>query len=70
MIRLIELVLAMTDDGLYAKALTILENDILERTNGCAEVSQPDENDWIMECEVQGIVYPLILEAIELLKCL
>jgi len=63
-------VLSILDEGLYTEALTILENDILEITNGCAEAGQPDENDWIMDCEVQGLVYPLILEAIELLKCL
>lgn len=66
----IDIVLAMIDDELYTEALATLENDILERTNGCAEVGEPDENDWIRTYEGQGLVYPLIVEAIELLEIL
>jgi hypothetical protein len=58
------------DEGLLTEALYVLENDILERTNGCADIGEPDENDWITTYEGQGEVYPLIVEAIELLESL
>jgi len=60
----------MIFEGLFAEALEVLENDILKRTNGCAEFGEPDENDWITTYEGQSEVYPLILEAIELLESL
>ncbi len=59
----IDIVLAMIDDGMYAEGRDKLQNDILERSNGCAEVGEPDQNDWIRTYEGQGLVYPLILEA-------
>ena len=54
--------------GLYEDALDKLQNDILQKTDGCATESSPDKNDWIITCENQAIVYPLILRAIELLE--
>ena len=60
--------LAMIDEGLYQDALDKLVNDILQKTNGCADTGQPDKNDWIITCEEQGLVYPLVIEAIELLE--
>lgn len=63
-------VLSIIDDELYTEALDVLENDILKRTNGCANIGEPDENDWITTYEGQGMVYPLIVEAIELLESL
>ena len=53
---------------MHTEALAKLQNDILERTNGCADVGEPDQNDWIRTYEGQGLVYPLIVEAIELLE--
>jgi hypothetical protein len=66
----INAVLWMMNEGLLDEALDALENDILERTNGCADVGEPDENDWLTSCEGQGEVYPLIMEAIKLLESL
>ena len=60
--------LAMIDEGYYEDALDKLENDILHKTNGCAETGEPDRNDWIETCEEQSQVYPLVMEAIELLE--
>ncbi len=59
--------LQMIDQGFYEQALDKLQNDILSNTNGCAETGAPDKNDWIEDCEAQGEVYPLIMEAIDLL---
>ena len=59
---------SMQDEDDYEEALNKLKNDILAKTNGCAEIGTPDNNDWILTCEAQNEVYPLILEAIELLE--
>lgn len=59
--------LAMIDQGLYQEARDKLENDISGKTDGCAEAGSPDKNDWIRDCVSQNEVYPLVMEAIELL---
>lgn len=64
----INAVLGKIDEGAYDEALNKLRNDILEKTNGCAETDEPDRNDWLTTCEAQGSVYPLIMEAIEFLE--
>jgi len=56
---------AMIDDGRYRAALNKLQNDILAKTDGCAEAGEPDKNDWLITCEGQDEVYPLIMETIE-----
>jgi hypothetical protein len=54
----------------YEGALNKLENDILAKTDGCAETGEPDKNDWITSCEEQTEVYPLIIETIEYVRSL
>ncbi len=54
----------------YEGALNKLENDILAKTNGCAETGEPDRNDWIITCEGQEQVYPLVIETIEYVRSL
>ena len=66
----IDAVMSMIDEGNYAGALNKLENDILQKTNGCAETGAPDKNDWITSCEEQTEVYPLIMETIEYVRSL
>ena len=58
------------NQGLYQEALDQLQNDILIKTNGCAEIGVPDKNDWIEDCQSQGQIYPMIIQAIDLLKVL
>ncbi|RLC34233.1 hypothetical protein DRH14_03420 [Candidatus Shapirobacteria bacterium] len=53
--------------GQYQDALNKLENDILKKTDGCCQSGEPEKNDWIIDCEAQEEVYPLILDVIELL---
>jgi hypothetical protein len=37
--------------------------------DGCASlVGEPDGNDWIMNCDAQATVYPLIMDAIAILE--
>ncbi len=63
-------VFTMLDAGMYSEALAVLETDILDRTDGCANIGKPDKNDWITSFEGQALVYPLVLETIELLESL
>ena len=63
-------VLELIDLGYYTDALAKLQNDILKKTNGCAESipPSPDKNDWIKTCEGQEQVYPLVIQAIQYLE--
>jgi len=54
----------------YQAALNKLENDILAKTDGCVESGEPDKNDWIITCEGQNEVYPLIMETIDYVMAL
>ena len=58
----------MIDKDMYSNALNKLQNDILQKTDGCTETGGPDKNDWIITCEEQAEVYPLIIETIEHVK--
>ncbi len=66
----INAVLHNIENGLYDGMLNKLRNDLLKKTDGCAEIGEPDNNDWLITCEAQNQVYPLIMEAIELLEAL
>jgi hypothetical protein len=60
--------LELIEQGFYSEALDKLENDILKKTDGCANRGLPDNNDWIRDCQSQSVIYSLIMEAIDLLK--
>lgn len=60
----------LIDQGNYADALDKLQNDILGKTDGCAAIGAPDNNDWILDCTAQSQVYALIMKSIELLSLL
>ena len=64
----VDSVSAMCEEGLYGEALSVLEIDILQRIDGCANTGEPDDNDWITSIEGQALVYPLVMETIELLE--
>jgi hypothetical protein len=66
----IDAALNMIEEANYIGALNKLQNDILTKTNGCADMGQPDKNDWIITCEQQNEIYPLIIETIEHVKAL
>ncbi|MHC4394231.1 MAG: PKD domain-containing protein [Planctomycetota bacterium] len=67
-INKIEVVLDMIGDGRYENAVGKLINDVVEHTDGCADIGEPDSNDWIITCDGQNQVYPLIMEAIGYLQ--
>lgn len=66
-------VIANIEAGNYADALGQLQNDILGKTDGCANSGAPgtpDKNDWIKDCTAQGLIYPCILDAIAKVQAL
>jgi hypothetical protein len=68
LINRVRAALAKLNEELYADVLHKLQNDILKKTDGCANDGEPDKKDWILTCEGQEKLYPLILRAIELLE--
>ena len=65
--NMINSVLLKIDDGDIEGAYNQLKNAILKKTDGCAESGSPDKNDWIKDCESQELVYPVLIEALDLL---
>jgi len=65
LVNKIDAVLEMIDGGNYEGALHKLENDILQKTDGCVDANEPDKNDWIRTCEEQEQIYPLVIETID-----
>ena len=63
-------VFTMLDGGMYFESLILLENDILQRMDGCADIGEPDEDDWITSIEGQALLYPLLAETIQIMKSL
>ncbi|MBU2591893.1 MAG: PKD domain-containing protein [Patescibacteria group bacterium] len=61
-------VIVNIEAGNYEDALGQLQNDILIKTDGCVKSGAPDKNDWIKDCESQGIIYPYILDVISKVK--
>ena len=49
-------------------ALKQLDSDVLNKTDGCALVGDPDSNDWIRERNAQNTIYPFVLVIIDLLQ--
>ncbi len=66
----IQAVLADIEAGDYSAALTKLSNDVLKKTDGCANGGSPDANDWIRDCAGQAEVHPVLQGVIGLLQAL
>jgi len=63
-------VFTMLDEGMYFEVMVMLGSDILERMDGCANTGEPDEDDWVTSVEGQVLLYPLVVETIEILESL
>ncbi len=70
LINKLNAVIATIEAGNYGEALNKLQNDVLEKTDGCAIGGVLDPNDWITSCPAQNQVYPLILETIQQVRAL
>lgn len=68
--REINAALREIERGEYAAALWRLRNDVLERTDGCADSGFPDGDDWIDTCADQLAVYNYVQLAIQHLETL
>jgi hypothetical protein len=66
LINKLNAVIATVDARNYQEAITKLQNDILAKTNGCAESTPPapDKNDWIEKCVYQEMIYPELQDII------
>ncbi|UJS17316.1 MAG: PKD domain-containing protein [Candidatus Jettenia sp.] len=64
LINKLNAVIANIEAGNYEDALGQLKNDVLGKTDGCADSGSPDKNDWIKDCAAQGSVYPCIQHSI------
>jgi hypothetical protein len=77
MITKLNVILKDVEAGNYAGALSKLQNDVIAKTNGCAESlpvvpkanaaavispQTPDNNDWIIDCTYQSLIYPELKE--------
>lgn len=60
----------MVIDGLLTEAQDVLENEVLETTDGLFKHGVADDDDWVTSVEAQGLLYPRIVETIELLESL
>ncbi|MFC1762660.1 hypothetical protein ACFL6U_11340 [Planctomycetota bacterium] len=67
LINKLNVVLMLTEIEFYELASDKLLNDVLRKMDGCANQGEPDRNDWILTCEAQTEVYPLLIQALELL---
>jgi hypothetical protein len=61
-------VIVNIEAGNYTDALKQLQKYILRKMNGCAVTGEPDKNDWIRDCDAQGQVYPILMNAVTLLQ--
>jgi hypothetical protein len=75
-INKLEAVIGQVEAGSLTAARDQLNGDLLPKMDGCALRGSPDGptsghvRDWIVSCEVQGQVYPLIQQAIDTLTIL
>lgn len=60
--------LATLSEENYQDVVNKLQNDLLKKTDGCANEGESDKNDWIITCEGQERIYSLIIRAIELVE--
>ncbi|MBN2180975.1 MAG: hypothetical protein JW715_03610 [Sedimentisphaerales bacterium] len=70
LINKLEATIALVEAGLYQDALMKLQHDLLPKMDGCTLTGMPDKDDWIITCEAQHKLYPLVSEAIQLLQSL
>jgi hypothetical protein len=61
-------VIELVEKGKIRKAENMLEKDVLEKVDGCAENSMPDKKDWVVTCEGQNAIFPNLTQVVEMLK--
>ena len=66
LVNKLNVIIKNVDAGNYAEALAKLQEDIMAKTNGCAETlpPAPDKNDWIVNCIYQEMIYPELMDIV------
>ena len=62
------IVQVLIDQDDYQQALDKLQNDVLEKTDGCTDNGVVDNSDWIEDCVAQDALYQEISTLIALLE--
>jgi hypothetical protein len=75
MIHWLQSIIEMVEDELYAEALAKLQTNVLPKIDGCDDCTPPEpcvpeNNDFLTTCQAQGLVFPLIMDVIDLLNTL
>ncbi len=65
--KLLNINMLLANRGRYKVAYMQLSYGIMRKLDGCERNGCPDRNDWIRNCDAQGQVYPILIEAKELL---
>lgn len=61
-INKLQVVIKQVDEWNYSEALAKLQEDVIAKTNGCAAGGKPDNNDWVIACQYQGLIYPDLMD--------
>jgi hypothetical protein len=56
----IEAVKKQIDAGAYSGALEKLQNDVLQKSDGCVVIGAVDGNDWVIDSNLQNQIYSAI----------
>ncbi|MDY6853563.1 MAG: SBBP repeat-containing protein [Thermodesulfobacteriota bacterium] len=76
LLKRINSALSTYEKGFTNIALVQLKYDVIEKMDGCAKRGEPDtglilyENDWLITCDAQNNLYPLIADVIDILDSL
>jgi hypothetical protein len=54
-------------ENLYQAVINKLHHDVLVKTDGC--YGGLSKNDWVIDCQYQNQIYPLILDLIGNMEC-
>ena len=68
LIQKVEVVMKQVTNGAYSGTLEKLQNDILQKTDGCIVTGTIDKNDWVTDCDIQKQLYWAINEIVVLLN--
>jgi hypothetical protein len=68
LINKLNAVIASLNAGNQADAVDQLQNDLMNKTDGCATAGAPDKNDWIKTCDEQAEMYSRIVDLIRLVR--
>jgi hypothetical protein len=61
-------VISMVDEGEFESAHDKLIHDFSKKMDGCQVNGMPDRNDWVVSCEKQDAMQPMLQECIEMLE--